>query len=891
MYNPYALHSDNDVKRMLVSMGLTDIEQLFNVIPDSIRLKRDLDLPAPLEEGALDLLVRDIASKNTTTLDNISFLGNGLYEHHVPAVVDYLSERGELLTSYTPYQPKMSQGSLEILWDYQNKMKALLGVNVVNASSYDGSTAFFDAFNMVIFYSLHKEKKRFQIAETVWPQTRIILESSLAGKAEILRDIPWKQDGKLDLDILEIQFAVNAPDAFGFQCPNALGVIEDIEAISKLCKKYNVISVLYYNPLLSGFFTPPGELGIDIVCGEGQMLGNNLNAGGATFGFLGCQIRFASSIPGRIVGIKHDEQNQPYYALVNEEREQHVARDNATSNICSNQASCVMKAAIYLSLLGSDGLKRVVEKNVEAAYYFCSELVKIPDIELKFKSAFFNEFVIEVNGDILSLLDTLRKNKIYGGSRVSYTGMENCIRIAVTETKTKDQLDFVISVMKSYFTTSSNVFNTPVIETSSLSSEVFFNSLPARSTSVSIRTIPERELVQLYTRLSHKNYSVDSGIYPLGSCTMKYNPKRNDKYANMDAFKHVHPLQPVEDIQGTLRILSELETFIAELTGMSAVSLQAAAGAHGEFTGLLMMRKYFEANGETRDTLLIADSAHGTNPSTAAMVGFRCEIIATNEQGMLDIDDLKNKIGDHVAGLMITNPSTLGLFEENIESVAELVHENGGLLYYDGANMNALMGIVRPGDMGFDIVHLNVHKTLSTPHGGGGPGSGPVAVKEKLADYLPLPKIIFSPENKNYILCNKNLDSIGKLKQYYGHFSVLIRAWAYIRTLGAKGLREASEYAVLNANYIQYHLSEYFPAAFNKVCMHECLLRADGVNKPVNEISNILISQGFHPPTMVGAGCVWFPGELSKAILIEPTETESKETLDSFINAMKIIYR
>ncbi|GME39921.1 MULTISPECIES: aminomethyl-transferring glycine dehydrogenase subunit GcvPB [unclassified Pantoea] len=889
MHNPYVLHSENDVKEMLMSIGLSNLKELFDVIPDSIRLKRELDLPAPLNEGQLDLLVREISRKNSTVLDNISFLGNGLYEHHVPAVVDYLSERGELLTSYTPYQPKMSQGSLEILWDYQNKMKALLGVNTVNASSYDGSTSFVDAFNMVIFSSAHARKNRFQIAETVWHQTKLIFESSMAGKAEILKESPWKHDGKLDLDLLETQFAVKAPDAFGFQCPNAFGVIEDIDAINELCKKYNVISVLYYNPLLSGAFVPPGELGIDIICGEGQMLGNHLNAGGATFGFLGCHDKFSSSIPGRIVGIKCDAQNNPYFSLVNEEREQHVARDKATSNICSNQASCVMKAAIYLSLKGSDGLKKIVDDNVDAAYYFCSEIVKIPGVKLVFNAAFFNEFIIEVNCEPQQLLNELKRKNIYGGILVPFEGMERCISIAVTETKTIEQLDFVISNIKNFLNSSTDSLDIKDSQISLIDKRELYNSLPRLSGRKLIESVPERKLVQLYTKLSHKNYSVDSGIYPLGSCTMKYNPKRNDKYANLDAFKFVHPSQPVEDIQGTLRVLYELELFIAELTGMSAVSLQAAAGAHGEFTGLLMMRKYFQSKGESRDTLLIADSAHGTNPSTAAMVGFRCEIISTNDEGMLDLNDLKNKMGRNVAGLMITNPSTLGLFEENIESVAALVHEQGGLLYYDGANMNALMGLVRPGDMGFDIVHLNVHKTLSTPHGGGGPGAGPVAVKEKLTKYLPVPQIVYSPEDECYKLRDHCMDSIGKLKQYYGHFSVLIRAWSYIRTLGAKGLKEASEYAVLNANYIQYHLNDFFPAAFNKKCMHECLLRADSVKKSVNEISNILISQGFHPPTMVGAGCVWYPGELSKAMLIEPTETESKETLDSFINAMKSI--
>jgi len=413
-----------------------------------------------------------------------------------------------------------------------------------------------------------------------------------------------------------------------------------------------------------------------------------------------------------------------------------------------------------------------------------------------------------------------------------------------------------------------------------------FESNKKRISPLALEAFPERELVRRYTTLSHKNYSVDQGIYPLGSCTMKYNPKRNDKYAALEGFRFVHPAQPVEDIQGTLQVLSELEAYLAELTGMDAASLQPAAGAQGELTGLLMMRKYFAEKQERRPTLLIADSAHGTNPSSATMAGFHCEIVATTPDGLMDIQDLAARMHSGVAGLMITNPSTLGLFEENILAIAEIIHSQGGLLYYDGANMNALMGLVRPGDMGFDIVHLNVHKTLSTPHGGGGPGAGPVAVKQKLAVHLPVPRIRYSEAEGRFTLETDDARSLGKIKQYFGHFSVLVRAWGYIRSLGAKGLREASEHAILNANYLQYHLQEYYPAVFNKTCMHECLLSADRQPYSLNAISATLMRAGLHPPTMVGAGCVWFPGEIGAAMLIEPTETESRHTLDAYITTM-----
>jgi glycine cleavage system protein P-like pyridoxal-binding family len=397
---------------------------------------------------------------------------------------------------------------------------------------------------------------------------------------------------------------------------------------------------------------------------------------------------------------------------------------------------------------------------------------------------------------------------------------------------------------------------------------------------------PEVESVRHYTRLSQRNYSIDLGMYPLGSCTMKYNPKRNDRYANLDGFRHVHPLQPATDMQGTLKVMHRLEHYIAEITGMDGCCLHPAAGAQGELTGLLMMRRHFLAKGEKRDVLLIADSAHGTNPSSASMAGFTCEIVATDGSGLLSIKDLQRKMNDRVAGLMITNPSTLGLFEENIADIASIVHASGGLLYYDGANLNALMGLARPGDMGFDLVHINVHKTLSTPHGGGGPGAGPVAAKKFLLDYAPIPRIVKVRESELGLDWHGAV-SLGKLKQHIGHVSVLIRAYCYVRTLGAKGLRQASEDAVLSANYVQHKLASYFPPVFEKNCMHECLLSADKVSgASALALAKRMIAKGVHPPTLTGAGCVWFPAAFQNTLLIEPTETESLASLDHFVEKM-----
>jgi glycine dehydrogenase subunit 2 len=397
--------------------------------------------------------------------------------------------------------------------------------------------------------------------------------------------------------------------------------------------------------------------------------------------------------------------------------------------------------------------------------------------------------------------------------------------------------------------------------------------------------LTEIEVVRHYTQLSLDNHGVDSGTYPLGSCTMKYNPKRNDAMAGLTGFRHAHPAQPAETLPGLWEMMYGLQGYIGELMGMDAVSLQPAAGAHGELAGLLIIRKYFETRKEKRSIVLIADAAHGTNPASAAMAGFTCRIIPTTAEGLMDIDALKRELTPDVAALMLTNPSTLGLFEERIEDIARLIHDNGSLLYYDGANMNALMGITRPGDMGFDVMHINVHKTLSTPHGGGGPGGGPIGVKKFLRPYLPAPvaatdKGRFFPD---YALAH----SIGSVKAYFGHVAVLVRAFAYILTMGPAGLKEASENAVLNANYIQARLADFLPPVFDKMCMHECLLSGNRLSVSAYSFAKRLIDYSIHPPTLVGAGCVYFGEELKSAMLIEPTETETKESLDEMIGIFR----
>lgn len=395
----------------------------------------------------------------------------------------------------------------------------------------------------------------------------------------------------------------------------------------------------------------------------------------------------------------------------------------------------------------------------------------------------------------------------------------------------------------------------------------------------------ELEAVRHFVNLSRRNHGVDVGLYPLGSCTMKYNPKVNEEIADMPGFKAIHPYQPEETVQGALRLMHELETYLCEIAGLSRATLQPAAGAHGELLGLMLIRAYHESRGEGhRDEVLIPDAAHGTNPASAAMCGYKVVEIPSDERGGMQVEAVKKAVGPNTAGLMLTNPNTLGLFDESIKELAEAVHDAGGLLYYDGANANAILGKSRPGDMGFDIVHFNLHKTFSTPHGGGGPGAGPVAVSEELVRFLPVPLV--EKRTDEFFLDYDRPDSVGRIRSFYGNFGILVRAWAYIRAHGPDGLRSVSEHAVLHANYLMRRLQPYYDLPYDRHCKHEFVLSGNRQKKKgvrTVDIAKRLLDFGIHSPT------VYFPLIVDEAIMIEPTETETLQDLDAFVDAMVAI--
>ncbi|WP_087971661.1 aminomethyl-transferring glycine dehydrogenase subunit GcvPB [Oceanobacillus rekensis] len=410
--------------------------------------------------------------------------------------------------------------------------------------------------------------------------------------------------------------------------------------------------------------------------------------------------------------------------------------------------------------------------------------------------------------------------------------------------------------------------------------EVYIRKAPPELPEVS-----ELDIMRHYTGLSNRNYGVDTGFYPLGSCTMKYNPKINEDVARLEGFSNIHPLQDPKTVQGAMEMLYDLQTSLKEITGMYEVSLQSAAGAQGEWTALMMIRAFHEANGDYHRTkVIVPDSAHGTNPASAAVAGFDAVTVKTNEKGLVDIDDLKSVVGNDTAALMLTNPNTLGLFETEILEMAEIVHGVGGKLYYDGANLNAIMGYTRPGDMGFDAVHLNLHKTFTGPHGGGGPGSGPVGVSKELEPFLPKP--VITKIDNEFIFEYDRPQSIGRIKPYYGNFGINLRAYTYIRTMGAEGLKKVSEYAVLNANYMMRKLEKEYELPYTQHCKHEFVLSGSRQKKlgvRTLDIAKRLLDFEYHPPT------IYFPLNVEEGLMVEPTETESKETLDGFIDAMLTI--
>ncbi|HJT23962.1 MAG TPA: aminomethyl-transferring glycine dehydrogenase subunit GcvPA, partial [bacterium] len=701
-----------DEKEMLKAIGVKNLDDLFADVPPSVILKNGLNLPHGLTEPELKRWFNMIGRNNQPVSDRPCFLGAGLYYHEVPAAVKAVVTRPEFLTSYTPYQPEIAQGTLQVLFDFQTYMVELTGLEVSNASLYDGASAVAEAALLAL--RIKKAEAFVYVSKGVHPEYQQTIQTYLNPQGHKIREIGLKGT-ETDLEQLKAELWPNS--VVVVQYPNFLGTIEDLAAISAICKEKNSYLVVAVAEAMNLALLPsPGSLGADVCAGSAQSFGNILEFGGPHAGFLTARFEDIRQMPGRIVGETVDRNGKEACVLTFQAREQHIRRERAASNVCTTQSLMANFASAWLYFKGGTGAQQAAKDGAACAHAIARELQKIPGFKVE-TERYANEFVVRPPG--AGFADFLAEWGLVAPYDLStdYPEFKDCVLVACTELTNLDDVESFLSACEEFSTKghAGKVHQKPT---------ELPNWIKLR-TPAKIEAHPEVDLVRYYTELARKNFCIDNGFYPLGSCTMKYNPKVHEEIAFADAWANLHPAQREDEAQGALQVIYDLEQWLKEITGCHALTLQPAAGAHGELTALLMAKRYFADKGEhQRVNVIVPDSAHGTNPASATMAGWKTVSIPTDSRGNMDIPALKAKLGKDTAVLMLTNPSTLGLFEEHILEVAKLVHEAGGLLYYDGANMNAIVGICRPADMGFDLVHLNLHKTFSTPHGGGGPGSG-----------------------------------------------------------------------------------------------------------------------------------------------------------------------
>ena len=916
----YIANTPEDVRVMLGAIGLESLDQLFDMIPPEYRLKRPLAIPEALGEMELTAQVGSLIGRNAGGDLRPCFLGAGSYDHFIPAVVDNLAARGEFYTAYTPYQAEASQGTLQATFEYQTLLTQLTGMDVANASLYDGGSAVAEAMLMAL--GVTRRQGRLVFAGSVHPEYRQVVATYAANLAPELVTVP-PRGGRMDVEALAAAITEDTA-AVVVQQPNFFGQLEDVAALVDAAHQKGAVAILSVDPISLGLLRRPGSYGADIVVAEGQSLGNPMAFGGPYLGMMACREEYVRKMPGRIVGQTTDRNGKRCWVLTLQTREQHIRREKATSNICTNQGLLALRASIYLAAVGPTGLRQAAELSTRKAHYAAEQLAGVSGLSVAFDGPFFKEFVIRSKQDPVHVLAEVGRLGFHGGIALGrwYPELADCILVAVTEKRTKDEIDGLADAYERQ--PLDQVRSSDQVETAAESSigrsPCTSSTRPPCSSSPAVRgratailpklDVPERPLDELspaahraaappplpelseldivrhYTNLSTLNMSIDANFYPLGSCTMKYNPKRNERLAAMPGLGAQHPYQDESTLQGLLAILYELQEFLAEIAGLHAVSLQPAAGAQGELAALLVAAAYFRDRGEKRTKVLIPDSAHGTNPASAHLAGFEAVTIRSDTRGLVDLDDFRSKLDDQTAVFMITNPNTVGLFDPQVGAIARLLHERGALLYLDGANMNAILGAVRPGDMGVDLMHYNPHKTFSGPHGGGGPGAGPIAVRDRLAPYLPAP-IVARNDDGSYRLDFDYPKSIGRVRAFFGNTGVLFRAYCYIRSQGPDGLKAVSEHAVLNANYLMSLVRDVYPVPFGERCMHEFVSSARGLAREKGiramDVAKRLLDHNVHAPT------VYFPLIVPEALMIEPTETEGRETLEAFANVLLAI--
>ena len=850
-----------DAEQMLSTLGYDSLGALMDaVVPEQIRLRADLPLPEPLTEQDALAKIAGYAAKNKVYAQMI---GAGYYDAVTPAVLRRnILENPGFYTSYTPYQAEISQGRLEALLNFQNTVMELTGLEIANASLLDEATAVAEA--VVMMHRANRKVKNgfFAIDSRCLPQ----VISVVRGRAQML-DIPFVitdfSDGLPEGDLYGVVFAYPAQD----------GQLRDIEPLIKAAKERKALVTVVADLLALTLLKSPGELGADVAVGNTQRFGLPFFFGGPHAAYMAVHKGMERTLPGRLVGVSQDSSGKPAYRLALQTREQHIRREKATSNICTAQALLAIVAGAYAMYHGPEGLRAISERLHTNAARVATALQKA-GYGIVHKN-FFDTVVVEAPG----AADELVAKALNAGVNIRRFDA-NRVGISVGESHDDAVLGRLVKALGGELPAEADpAFGIPdaLLRTDDYMQHPIFHKYRS-----------ETEMMRYLRRLSDKDLALDRTMIPLGSCTMKLNAAAEMEPISWPEFAGVHPLAPADQAQGWHELIRELSDWLVAITGYDAVSLQPNSGASGEYAGLRAIRSYHEANGDhQRNTVLIPLSAHGTNAASAALAGLKVAGVATATDGSIDVEDLKAKIekyGDAIAGIMITYPSTHGVFEEQVAQVCELVHAAGGQVYVDGANLNAQMGFAQPGKFGGDVSHLNLHKTFSIPHGGGGPGVGPLAVREHLVKYLPGDAYTADAEG--------NLPEGAALpiaQAFFGSAGVLPLSWMYIAMSGAEGLKSSSAYAVLNANYVAKKLNDKFPVLYTGpggLVGHECILDVreltDRSHVTAEDVCKRLMDFGFHAPTLA------FP--VPGTLMMEPTESESKEELDRFIEAMETIY-
>ena len=850
-----------DAEQMLSTLGYDSLGALMDaVVPEQIRLRADLPLPEPLTEQDALAKIAGYADKNKVYAQMI---GAGYYDAVTPAVLRRnILENPGFYTSYTPYQAEISQGRLEALLNFQNTVMELTGLEIANASLLDEATAVAEA--VVMMHRANRKVKNgfFAIDSRCLPQ----VISVVRGRAQML-DIPFVitdfSDGLPEGDLYGVVFAYPAQD----------GQLRDIEPLIKAAKERKALVTVVADLLALTLLKSPGELGADVAVGNTQRFGLPFFFGGPHAAYMAVHKGMERTLPGRLVGVSQDSSGKPAYRLALQTREQHIRREKATSNICTAQALLAIVAGAYAMYHGPEGLRAIAERLHTNAARVATALQKA-GYGIVHKN-FFDTVVVEAPG----AADELVAKALNAGVNIRRFDA-NRVGISVGESHDDAVLGRLVKALGGELPAEADpAFGIPdaLLRTDDYMQHPIFHKYRS-----------ETEMMRYLRRLSDKDLALDRTMIPLGSCTMKLNAAAEMEPISWPEFAGVHPLAPADQAQGWHELIRELSDWLVAITGYDAVSLQPNSGASGEYAGLRAIRSYHEANGDhQRNTVLIPLSAHGTNAASAALAGLKVAGVATASDGSIDVEDLKAKIekyGDAIAGIMITYPSTHGVFEEQVAQVCELVHAAGGQVYVDGANLNAQMGFAQPGKFGGDVSHLNLHKTFSIPHGGGGPGVGPLAVREHLVKYLPGDAYTADAEG------NLPEGAAHPIAQaFFGSAGVLPISWMYIAMSGAEGLKSSSAYAVLNANYVAKKLNDKFPVLYTGpggLVGHECILDVreltDRSHVTAEDVCKRLMDFGFHAPTLA------FP--VPGTLMMEPTESESKEELDRFIEAMETIY-